>query len=152
MLQFRSALPVVLLGLAATPALAQDVAPPACHGTSPVRVVMTPVAGPSFKGTLLCLSGDQVVLARDGRVTSTDLSLVRRIETPADPIWDGALKGAAIPLIAWLVFSDGSQPEWMLRSVAAYASIGTVIDALNSNRTRVYDRGPRVAVGWRIRF
>jgi hypothetical protein len=150
--QLRIALPVVIV-LAATPVLAQEAAvAPACHGTSPVRVVMTPVDGPSFKGTFLCLSGDQVVLARDGRVTATDLASVRRIETPADPIWDGAVKGAAIPLIAWLVFSDGSQPEWMLRSVAAYASIGTVIDALNRNKTTIYDRGPRAAVGWRIRF
>src|SRR5688572_11112654 len=142
----------VLLVLAAAPVFAQDAVSPACQGTSPVRVVMTPVDGPSFKGTLLCLSGDQVVLARDGRVTATDLASVRRIETPADPIWDGAVKGAAIPLIAWLVFSDGSQPEWMLRSVAAYASIGTVLDALNRNKTRIYDRSPRAAVGWRIRF
>lgn len=150
--QFRSALLVALLMLAATPVLAQQAAPSVCHGTSPVRVVLTPVAGASFKGTLLCLAGDQVILARDGRVTATDLALVRRIETPADPIWDGAVKGAAIPLIAWLIFSDRSEPEWMLRSVAAYASIGTVIDSLNRNQTRIYDRGPRASLGWRIRF
>ena len=138
--------------LTTIPADAQVAPPAACQGTSPIAVVVTPATGQPIRGTLLCLTGDQLVLARDGHVTATDLATVRRIETPPDPVWDGVLKGAAIPFIGWLIFSEGAGAGWMLRSVAAYGSIGFVLDGLDRNQTRIYDGGRRAAVGWRIRF
>lgn len=149
---FRIAICSAALALAATSAYAQDALPPACQATSPVAVVVTPTTGQSIRATLLCMTGDQVVLARDGRITATDLAGITRIETPPDPVWDGVLKGAAIPFIGWLIFSDGEGAGWMMRSVAAYASIGFVLDGLDRNTRPIYNGGRRAAVAWRIRF
>ena len=142
---------VVVLMLMAAPAGAQET-PPACQPVSPVRVTVTTSAGPSIHGTLLCLTGSEVVLATDGRVTTTALSTVRRIDTRADAAWDGAVKGAIVPLVMWAIFCHECDAEPMLRAVAGYAVIGAVWDSLDTNRKRLYDRRPAAAIAWRVRF
>jgi len=146
----RSAVAALVLMLMAVPAGAQET--PACQSISPVRVTVTTTAGPSIQGTLLCLTGTEVVLTTDGQLSTTPLSTVRRIDTRADPAWDGAVKGAIIPLIMWAVFCHNCDAEPMLRAVAGYAAIGAVWDSLDTNQKRLYSGRPAAAVAWRLRF
>jgi hypothetical protein len=145
----RSAVIATLL-LAAGPAAAQE-APP-CQPISPVRVTVTTATGPSIQGTLLCLTGTEVVLTVNGQITTTALAGVRRIDTRSDPAWDGAVKGAILPLVMWAIFCHQCDAEPMFRAMAGYAVIGAVWDSLDTNRTRLYDRRPAAAVAWRLRF
>jgi hypothetical protein len=126
-----------------------------CHPVSPTdRVVVTTANGESVRGTLLCLSDDAVRLLRDGHTTETPLSEIRRIETQADPAWDGAVKGAAIPLIIWAIFShDADSLPVVLRGAAAYGVIGGTWDALQTNRKTIYaGTGRSASFAWRVRF
>jgi hypothetical protein len=148
---------VLLLVLTAAPAAAQD--NPPCQTVSPVRVAVTPHAGPVVHGTLLCLTATEVVLTSNGQMTKTALNDVRRIDTRADPAWDGAVKGAIIPMVMWAVFCHQCDAGPMLRMAAGYAAIGGIWDSLDRNQTQVYDRraavsasGPRLSIGWRLRF
>ena len=138
----------ILLG---APAAAQEVAP-SCQPIVPVRVTVTTAGGAPLQGTLLCLTGRDVVLAANGQVLTTALTEVRRIETRSDPAWDGAIKGAVLPLVMWAIFCHQCDAAPMLRAAAGYAAIGAIWDALDTNRTRIYDRRPAAAIGWRVRF
>src|SRR5688572_963730 len=141
----------VVLGVAA-PTQAQQAQ---CHPVSPTdRVVVTTMRGESIPGTLLCLTDEAVRLVRDGRTTETPLSEIRRIETRADPHSDGAVKGAAIPLVMWAIFSHSTEGfSWALRSAAGWAVIGGTWDALQTNKKTIYSGGARsVSVAWRLRF
>jgi hypothetical protein len=135
----------------ASPAAAQDAGSP-CQTVSPVRVVVTTTAGPTLHGTLLCLTASNVVLASDGRMTTTALSVVRRIETPPDPAWDGAVKGAILPLVMWAIFCHRCDAAPMFRAAAGYATIGAIWDSLDRNQKRIYDGRPAASVAWRVRF
>jgi hypothetical protein len=141
----------IALVVVTAPAAAQT-PQPTCHPVSPVRVSVTTAGGPALVGTLLCLTGSEVVLATDGRVTSTLLTDVRRIDTQPDPAWDGAVKGAVLPLIMWAIFCHDCDAGPMLRAAAGYAAIGAIWDSLDTNRTRIYDRRPAAAIRWRVRF
>ena len=67
----------------------------ACHAVSPTgEVVVTTDGGGAVRATLMCVSDTGVWLLLDGHLSSVSLERVRRIRTPADPVWDGALKGA----------------------------------------------------------
>ncbi len=142
---------VIALLLLAAPAAAQDAAPP-CQPVSPVRVTVTTSAGPTIQGTLLCLTGSDVVLAADGQITTTALSTVRRIDTRADPAWDGAVKGAILPMVMWAIFCHDCDAGPMLRAAGGYAAIGAIWDSLDSIQTRIYERRPAAAIRWRMRF
>lgn len=138
--------------LTAVPAYGQD-AGTRCHPVSPTdRVVVTTADGGSIRGTLLCLSSDEVVLARDGGTFRTSLQTVKRIETRADPVWDGAAKAGVIPLIIWVLFCHECDAEPMLRAAAGYGLIGLTWDSLDRNTKTIYVGSPRPTVGWRIRF
>jgi hypothetical protein len=137
--------------LIAAPAAAQDQSAP-CQPITPVRVSVTTMDGPTIRGTLLCLTAREVVLASDGQMTTTALSAVRRIETPPDPQWDGAVKGAVLPLVMWALICRHCEADAMLRMTAAYATIGAVWDGLDRNQKRIYDRRPAAAIAWRVRF
>ncbi len=145
----------VLLGLlgAATSAHAQDAAR-SCHPVSLTRpVVVTVTDGGSLRGTLLCLNADEVVLSRDGVVTSRPLTSVHRVVVPADPIWDGAAKGAVAGAIFWALFCGECDAGFSARQVLGYTLIGAAFDALQPNRQIIYAGRPRSAsVAWRIRF
>ena len=154
-----------LLAAFAAPVYAQDVQG-ACHSVSPTRrVEVAKTAGPSVRGTLLCISADEVVLAQNGHTVSTGLGDVRWIRTRPDPVWDGAVKGAVVPLVMWAVFCRDCDVAPMLRGVAGYALIGLAWDSLQRNTTTIYAAGriepaktfstatgPSASIKWRIAF
>jgi hypothetical protein len=139
--------------LMANVAAAQE---PPCHSISPTdRVAVTMEDGTSVRGTLLCLSDQAVRLARDGQTIDTPLAGVRRIETRPDRVWDGAVKGAAIPLFLWAVFCHGceGEGEFFFKSAVTYSLIGLTWDALDTNRKTIYARPSRSAsLAWHVRF
>ena len=129
---------------------------PSCHPISPTdRVVVTMNDGSSVRGTLLCLSDEAVRLASDGQTTDTLLAGIRRIETRADRVWDGAVKGAAIPFFLWAVFCHGCEGggEFFFKSAITYSLIGLTWDALDANTKTIYTRPSRSAsLAWHVRF
>ena len=124
------------------------------HSVSPTgRVVVATAGGETIRGTLLCLSENKVELLRDGRTLQIPLDTVRRIRTPADPVWDGGLKGAVIPLILWAVLCHDCGAEPFLRASLTYGAIGLATDAINTNRRTLYRRHHRsLGVGWGFSF
>lgn len=136
--------------LAASPARAQQ-AP--CHAISPTdRVVVTTADNAKIHGTVVCLTDNSLMLLRDGATRETALSQIKRIETRDDPIWDGAIKGAAIPLVMWAIFCHSCNSEIMLKHVAAYGLIGATWDSLQRNKRTIYTGRPAASVAWSIKF
>ena len=141
---------VALTLFQALPAQAQQ-AP--CHPISPTdRVVVTTQEGGKLRGTVICLADQSLVLLRDGVTTETPLSQIRRIDTRPDPVWDGALKGAIVPLVLWAVFCNDCDSELWLKNIAAYSMIGVAWDAAQRNTRTIYAGRPVASVGWRLRF
>ena len=144
--------------LLAAPASAQQ-APPAaaqqmpCHPISPTdRVVVTTAEGAKLRGTVVCLTDQNLMLLRDGTTRETPLSEIRRIETRDDPFWDGAIKGAAVPLVLWAVFCHNCDSEIWLKNVVAYGLIGATWDAVQRNNRTIYTGRPVASVAWRLKF
>ena len=125
-----------------------------CLSVSPTGpVVIELSAGHSLRGTLMCLSGDGAWVLREGRMSKVALDDVKRIHTPADPVWDGAIKGAAVPLIFWAVLCHDCPAEPMLKSALTYGLIGLTFDLLDDNRRTLYHGGGRaLSAGWTFRF
>jgi hypothetical protein len=124
-------------------AAAQPAAGPDCPGWAfrgPADVTMRD--GRRLREAIRCLETDAVVVERGGVVTRVPIDGVRRITTPADPIWDGAAKGASIPLVFFLVFChDCKWGETMTRMLIGYTALGVSWDALQTNRRTVYEPG-----------
>jgi hypothetical protein len=134
----------------AAPASAQQAV---CHPISPTsRVVVTTTDGAKLRGTVVCLTDQNLMLLRDGVTRETSLSEIRRIDTRADPVWDGAVKGAAIPLIMWAVFCHDCDSEIWMKNVVAYGLIGATWDAVQRNNRTIYTGRPAASLAWRIRF
>lgn len=155
----RLLLLVFLLGVV-TPVAAQTTGP-RCAETPSGRVNVETTTQGTVTGTLFCLSATEVSLLREGQQIAIPLTEVRRIQKPADPVWDGALKGASVVVMMWAVACGfcGDAAEGMLRAGAGWAAVGGIIDALQTNRTTIYaagrarqTAGPRPALAWRIRF
>lgn len=145
-------LPLLVLALAPSPARAQD-ADPTCHPVSPTeRVVVSLRGGLQRRGSLLCLSDTEALLAGRGGLERHALSEVRRIVTRPDPVWDGAAKGAAVPLIIWALWCRHCDAAPMLRTVATYSLIGLSFDVLHSTRRTLYDGRPAASLSYRLRF
>jgi hypothetical protein len=134
---------------AATPAAAGE-----CLSVSPTRPVVVELsAGTSFRGTLVCLSDDGAWVLDEGRMSKIPLDGIQRIRTAADPVWDGVVKGAAIPLIFWAVLCHECSAEPMLKAALTYGLIGLTWDALDDHRRTLYQGGGRsLSVGWTVRF
>jgi hypothetical protein len=115
------------------------------------KVVVTMADGSARRGSLLCLGVDELTLAGADVVERFRLEDVWKIRKAADPLWDGALKGAAIGLLP-LVF--GCPAECVIRTTAAYGLLGLAIDAVDTNRDTLYrSRGAqKSAIGLRVRF
>ena len=143
-------LAAVALMLLAPSAHAQSV-DPLCHSDTIAPVVVTMSDGRTIRGTLLCVSTEEVVLTQNGATVTARLSSVRKIQTRPDPVWDGALKGAAIPAILWAVFCRDN-PGAMLQAAAAYGAIGLTLDGLQKNARTIYARERSASLTWRIRF
>ena len=110
-------------------------------------------AGQTIRGTLMCLSENEAWLLRDGRLSKLPLPDVRRIRTPADPVWDGAATGAVIPLIFWALLCHECPAEPLLKAALTFGMIGLAADALQSNRRTLYRGGGRsLSVGWGFSF
>lgn len=126
----------------------------ACHAISPTEnVVISLRGGGERRGSLLCLSDTEALLAGGQGIERQPLSDVRRIVTRPDAVWDGAAKGAAVPLIIWAIWCRQCDAGPMLRTTATYALIGMTFDALESHRRTLYDgRSPAATVSWRLRF
>ena len=116
-----------------------------CHPTSFGKLVdVTTVDGKTWQASIQCLDPQNVRLLRNGVVTSTSLMDVRRIVTRPDPVWDGFVKGAAIPLIAMVIFcAECLDDEGTYRAALTYGAIGATWDALQSNRKTIFDSGGR---------
>ena len=144
-------LAVVLCG---SPTSAQE-AGPACPAASKPERVDVDVAGEgTIRGTLFCLSPNTLKLLREGMLVEVPLTRVRRITKPADPVWDGAVKGAAVVLTMWGVtcgFCEGGS-TYMWRAVAGYAALGATIDALQTNRKTIYVGRQAAALNVRLSF
>jgi hypothetical protein len=134
----------------AMPARAQQAT---CHPISPTdRVVVTTSDNSKVRGTVVCLTDRSLMLFRDGATTETPLAEIQRIETRSDPFWDGAAKGAAIPIVLWAVFCRSCDAEYMFQSIAAYSMIGATWDALQRNTRTIYTGRPSPSIGFRVRF
>lgn len=141
----------VLYALVAVPAAHAQQAP--CHPISPTdRVVVTTADNTKVRGTVICLTDQSVMLLRDGMTTETLLREIRRIDTRPDPVWDGALKGAVIPLIMWAVFCHDCDADLWLKNVAAYSMIGLAWDAAQRNTRTIYAGRPVASIAFPIRF
>lgn len=127
---------------------------PGCYAVAPTRQVDIAIeGGETTRGTLTCLSQSQATLVHDGVMSQIPLRRIRRIRTPADPVWDGAAKGAVIPLIFWAVFCHSCNAEPFLRASLVYGLSGLVTDAIDTNRETLYRRRvPALSVGWSFRF
>jgi hypothetical protein len=109
--------------------------------------------GGTVRGKLLCLTTDEALLVQDGHTAATPLAAVKRIETRADPVWDGAVKGGVIPLALWAAFCHAcSDTGPLLRAVAAYAAIGLTWDSLQRNTKTIYVGRGSAALTWSVRF
>ena len=126
-------------------ASAPPVAMADCHPSSFGKLVdVTTADGRMLRASIRCLDPQNVQLLRDGAVTSTPLTDVRRIVTRPDPIWDGFVKGAAIPLIVTAIFCfDCLDDTFTYRGALAYGLVGVTWDALQPNRRTIFDSGGR---------
>ena len=138
-----------------SPAWAQstpDEPPSPCVPSSHIdKVVVTMADRTIRKGSLLCIGVDELMLAGEAGVNRFHLDEVWKVRKAADPIWDGALKGAAFGLVP-LIF--GCPAECVLRNAAAYGLLGLAIDAIDTNTDSLYrssDR-QRASAGFRLRF
>lgn len=136
----------------AMPAAAQS-EPPRCAETS-AGVVDVETAEGTLSGTLYCLGATDVSILRDGERTVLPLAKVRRIRKQADPVWDGFLKGAAVPLTVWGVTCTfcGEASPYAWRAALGYGLIGAAFDGLQTNRKTIYVSPGRRSVGVRIGF
>jgi hypothetical protein len=124
-----------------------------CHPISPTdRVEVTMTDRARIRGTVICLTDQSLLLLRDGATSETPLSAIRKIETRSDPVWDGAVKGAAIPLVMWAIFCHECDAEVMLKSVATYGLIGATWDAVQRNTRTIYAGRPTASIAWRLKF
>jgi hypothetical protein len=125
-----------------------------CLSVSPTsQVIVDTTTGQPLRGTLMCLSQNGAWLLLDGHLLNMPLDEVRRIRTTADPVWDGAVIGAVIPLIAWAVLCHDCSAEPWLRMSLTTGLIGLASDVLDINRKTLYQRDGRSAsVGWTFRF
>lgn len=141
---------VALAILPAPPAHAQQAQ---CHSISPTdRVEVTTTDNAKVRGTVICLTDQSLLLLRDGATSETPLSAIKKIETRSDPVWDGAVKGAAIPLVMWAVFCHDCDADIMLKSMVAYGMIGATWDAVQRNTRTIYAGRPTASIAWRLKF
>lgn len=125
--------------VSAPPASAQNSAPACTPVAITSQVLVTLRAGSTRRGLLLCMGERETRLALEGRIDSYPLVEIRRVVKPRDRVWDGFLKGAAIPLIAWVAFCPGCEGGHVLpRVMLEYGSLGLAIDAMHGGTRELY--------------
>ena len=149
----KKLLAVIALLLVSSAASAQATPePPPCWPSSHIdKVTVEMVDGTVRRGSLLCFGTSDLTLVEKSAVGRFSLAEVRQVRKVADPVWDGALKGASVGLVM-LIF--GCPAECALRTAAGYGLIGLIVDAIDTNRDTVYRpaTGPRASLGFRVRF
>jgi hypothetical protein len=115
------------------------------------KVVVHLEDGSTARGSLLCFGTEDLTVVEKSGVHRFRLEDIREVRKAADPVWDGALKGASLGLVM-LVF--GCPAECVLRMSTGYALLGTLLDAIDTNADSVYrpGGGKRASVGFRVRF
>jgi len=146
---------VAILQLAVA-AHAQTAAPPDqahCYPVAPARVDVRLKDGTTTRGMIVCLGPDEAVLTGEGRVTTFRMSDVTRIAKPADPIWDGALKGAAVGAALLLFCAGDCSASVALRAIGSYSLAGALIDFVDPHTDVLYqNRSRAMYVGYRWKF
>jgi len=136
----------------ASPAAAQSAPPSPCVPSSHVDKVIVTMADRTIRrGSLLCIGADELMMAGEAGINRFQLDEVWKVRKAADPIWDGALKGAAFGLLP-LIF--GCPAQCILRTTAGYGLLGLAIDAIDTNRDSLYSSAhtQQASVAWRVRF
>lgn len=143
----------VAMLLVSSSAFAQNTSePPPCWPSSHIdKVTVEMVDGTIRRGSLLCFGTADLTLVEENAVGRFSLSDVRQVRKVADPIWDGALKGASVGLVMW-IFGCPAECAW--RTAGAYGMLGLVLDAIDTNRDTIYRpaQGRRASLGFHVRF
>jgi hypothetical protein len=143
----------LLLVTLATPAAAQsDAAPsPMVEAQGLPTVFLTDLQGVEHRGKLLRVGPDEVALLGVNGERTFRRDEIMLIEKRGDSLKNGALIGASVGALFWLLAASlaqcsapevscgvGEQVGWFTLTVATYTAIGVGIDALISGRTVLY--------------
>ena len=129
--------------------------PPDCFPSSQIDKVAVQMAdGSTRRGSLLCLGTEGFTLAERQTVARFRLEDVREIRKVADPVWDGAAKGAAVSLVLLVLCGGNCSGETVFRTAAAYGLFGLALDSINSNTDTIYrpSAPKKMTAGFRVRF
>jgi hypothetical protein len=130
-------------------------AAPDCYPSNHIdKVVVKMTDGTTRRGSLLCLGPDGMTLAEQQAIGRFRLDEVRQIRKAADPVWDGAAKGAAVSLVLLAFCTTHCPGEVILRTAAGYGIFGLVLDAIDTNTHTIYrpSEGKRLAFGFHVKF
>jgi hypothetical protein len=118
------------------------------------KVVVQMADGTTRRGSLLCLGAGGLTLAEKQSVGRFRLDEVRQIRKAADPVWDGAAKGAAVSLVLLAFCTSHCPAEVIARTALGYGVFGLVLDAIDTNTQTIYRPSPakRLALGFHVRF
>lgn len=149
-------LAVLLVGTSANAqSIPADAATPDCWPSNHIdKVVVQMADGTIRRGFLLCLGTDGLTLAEKQSVGRFRLDAVSQIRKAADPVWDGAAKGAAVSLILLAFCTSHCPAEVIARTALGYGIFGLMLDAIDTNTDTIYRPSPgkRLAVGFHVKF
>jgi len=149
---------VVVLASSATAwaqAAAPSTTPSDCWPSSHIdTVVVRMTDGTVRRGSLLCLGDQSFSLAEKSRIGRYELREVQHIRKAADPVWDGAAKGASVGLVLLAFCGRHCPGEVILRTALGYGMFGLAIDAIDTHTDTIYRASPgkRVAAAFRVGF
>lgn len=149
----RTLMVVALLSVSTTAYAQAPVPAGQCFPSSHVdKVVVQFNDGTAHRGSLLCLGPEDLTLAEKQAIGRFRLVNVLEIRKAADPVWDGALKGAAVGLVMLAFCTPHCSGEWIARTTLGYGVFGLALDAIDTNASTIYrpSREKRLAVGFRI--
>jgi hypothetical protein len=120
----------------------------------PVAIIDT--AGTEVRGKVATVGSDSLTLKADGTLRHFDATNIRQIARDGDPLWNGAVIGAAIGVFV-AGFSDnrcvGDPPVCNDRQIPARIGFiaiatgaGLAIDALHRDRRVIYQSSDRVTI------
>lgn len=107
------------------------------------RVRIT-VEGGRVEGKLVQLTGDELVMTIEGQRSTFRCPQIERIEKRGDPVWTGAVIGAAISALpAWNGCQNkGPNRPCVALAMGTYAAIGGLLDRAHLKTRTVYRASP----------